>query len=167
MSVPLSWRRWMYRGGRPNRLARLFNRISAGQFGSGFLAPETWVTLEVTGRRSGRTVACPLVVTVHNDDRYLVSMLGQQANWVANVRATGGDAVLRHGRREPVRLVEVDVAQRPPILRRFLAKASGARPHMPVGRHAPLVEFERIAPDYPVFRITAPQQQSESEGHVL
>jgi deazaflavin-dependent oxidoreductase (nitroreductase family) len=164
MIFPRSWRRWMYRGGRPNRLARVLNRISARQFGTGFLAPENWVTLEVTGRRSGRTVACPLVVTVYHDDRYLVSMLGRQANWVANVRAAGGEAVLRHGRREPVRLVEVAVAQRAPILRRFLAKAPGARPHVPVDRHAPLTEFERIAPDYPIFRVTDSPPQHGPQG---
>jgi hypothetical protein len=61
--------RWMYRGGRPNRLARVLNRISAAQFGSGRLAPATWVTLEVTGRRSGRTITCPVVVTVYRGER--------------------------------------------------------------------------------------------------
>jgi deazaflavin-dependent oxidoreductase (nitroreductase family) len=146
----------MYRGGRPNRLARALNRISAAQFGAGFLAPPGWVTLEVTGRRSGRTVVFPLVVTTYRDERYLVAMLGRQANWVANVRATGGAAVLRHGRREPVLLVEVDVAERAPILRRFLAVAPGARAHVPVDRHAPVADFERIADRFPVFRITAP-----------
>jgi hypothetical protein len=147
-------RRWMYRGGHPNGLARLLNRISATHFGSGRLAPATWVTLEVTGRRSGRTVACPLVVTVHQGERYLVSMLGRQANWVANVRAAGGEAVLRHGDREPVRLDEVDVAGRPPILCRFLETAPGARPHLPIDRKAPVEQFRRIAADYPVFRIS-------------
>jgi deazaflavin-dependent oxidoreductase (nitroreductase family) len=144
----------MYRGGRPTRLARVLNRISALQFGTGFLAPSSWVTLEVIGRRSGHTVSCPLVVTTYQGERYLVSMLGQGANWVANVRAANGVAVLRHGRREPVRLVEVETAERAPILRRFLAVAPGARPHLPVDRHAPLADFEQVASDYPVFRIT-------------
>jgi deazaflavin-dependent oxidoreductase (nitroreductase family) len=148
------FRRRMYRGGRPHRLARALNRISARHFAAGFLGPRTWVTLEVTGRRTGHTVQCPLVVTVYQGERYLVSMLGQQANWVANVRAADGEAVLRHGRREPVRLVEVDAAQRAPILRRLLAVAPGARPHVPVDRHAPISEFQRIAADYPVFRVT-------------
>jgi deazaflavin-dependent oxidoreductase (nitroreductase family) len=149
--------RRMYRGGRPNRLARVLNRLSAVHFGSGLLAPRGWVTLEVTGRRSGHTVSCPLVVATCRGERYLVSMLGQNANWVANVRAAGGAAVLRHRRREPVRLVEVDEAERAPILRRFLAVAPGARPHLPVDRHAPLADFERIAAGYPVFRVTHPR----------
>ncbi|MFG1673601.1 nitroreductase family deazaflavin-dependent oxidoreductase [Micromonospora sp. NPDC049282] len=159
------WRRhlrWMYRDGRPNRLARVLNGLSARQFAAG-LAPGHWVTLEVRGRRTGRIVALPLVVADLEGERYLVSMLGDRVNWVANVRAAGGRAVLRHGGREAVRLVEVDVADRPPILRRHLALAPGARPHVPVDRHAPLAAFARVAPDIPVFRIIADRPASGKE----
>ena len=85
--------------------------------------------------------------------RYLVSMLGNDANWVRNVRAARGRAVLRRRGREEVRLVEVAPADRAPILRRYLAVAPGARAHLPVDRHAPLAEFERIADQFPVFQI--------------
>ena len=54
-----------------------------------------------------------------------------------------------------VLLKEVAVALRPPILRRYLALAPGARPHIPVDRHAPLEEFQAIAAQIPVFRITS------------
>ncbi len=144
--------RWMYRGGRPNWWARLQNRISAVVAG---LTSTRMVTLEVTGRRSGRVISFPVVVADHDGERYLVAMLGQGTNWVRNVRAAGGHAVLRHGRREVVRLDEVDIDARAPILRRYLALAPGARPHMPVDRRAPLEDFERMAAEYPVFRITA------------
>ncbi len=53
----------------------------------------------------------------------------------------------------PVELQEVDPADRAPILKRFLAVAPGARPHIPVDRHAPLADFARVAPDHPVFRV--------------
>ena len=56
-----------------------------------------------------------------------------------------------------VRLDEVDPGQRAPILRRYLECAPGARTHIPVGRAAPLQEFERIAAQYPVFRVTVPE----------
>jgi deazaflavin-dependent oxidoreductase (nitroreductase family) len=147
--------RWLYRGGRPNRVARFLNRISAVHFATGVLAPSTWVTLEVRGRRSGRTISFPLVVADYEGDRYLVAMLGQNTNWVRNVRAAGGRAVRRHGRREAVRLEEVDPGARAPILRRYLAVAPGARAHLPVDRRAPLEEFERIAAQIPVFRVMA------------
>jgi hypothetical protein len=82
-------------------------------------------------------------------------MLGQDVNWVRNVRAADGSAVLRHGRREAVRLVEMPADAKPAILRRYLDVAPGARPHIPVERRAPRQAFEQIAPEIPVFRITA------------
>jgi hypothetical protein len=50
-------------------------------------------------------------------------------------------------------LTEVPVADRAPILRRYLLIALGARPHMMVRWNAPLAEFERVAAEYPVFRV--------------
>jgi len=154
MLIASSMKRWMYRGGRPHSLARLLNRISAAQYRAGFLVPRTWVTLEVPGRRTGRTVSCPLVAVRYQGCEYLVSMLGNDANWVANVRAASGDAVLSHRRRERIQLSEVPLEERPPILRLYLAKAPGARPHIPVDRRAPIGAFAAIAADYPVFLVT-------------
>lgn len=147
--------RWMYRSGRPNRLARVLNRLSAMQYSAGILSRDNWVKLEVPGRRTGRLVSFPLVVADYAGERYLVAMLGEKANWVHNVRANDGKAVLRHGRREDIRLEEVDPGERAPILRRYLALAPGGRAHFPVDRHASLEEFDRIAAGFPVFRIVA------------
>ncbi|MGZ4534937.1 MAG: nitroreductase/quinone reductase family protein [Nocardioidaceae bacterium] len=148
-------RRWMYRGGRPGLPARVANRVTAAQFSRGLLSPQRGVALEVRGRRSGRIVSFPVVVAEYDGGRYLVSMLGDNTNWVRNVRAAGGSAVIHRGHREPVHLDEVAVDERAPILRRYLELAPGARSHVPVDRRAPLDEFERIAPQYPVFRVTA------------
>jgi deazaflavin-dependent oxidoreductase (nitroreductase family) len=145
----------MYRGGRPDGLARALNGAWARQFAAGRLAPKRGATLEVTGRRSGRTISLPVMVADHEGQRYLVSMLGNDANWVRNVRAADRRAVLRHGVREEVRLDEVDVGARAPLLRRYLEIAPGARPHIPVDRRAPLADFEGIAAQFPVFRITS------------
>jgi hypothetical protein len=122
------------------------------------------VTLEVPGRRTGRLISAPLVVADYEGERYLVAMLGQDANWVRNVRAADGRAVLRHGRRETVRLDEVDPGARAPILRRYLAVAPGARAHLPINRRAPLEEFDRIAPQIPVFRIIAESSDPRDSG---
>jgi quinol monooxygenase YgiN len=157
-------KRWMYRGGRPDGLARALNGAWARQFASGHLAPKRGATLEVTGRRTGRTISFPVMVADYQGERYLVSMLGNDANWVGNVRAAGGRAVLRHGVREEVRLDDVDIGARAPVLRRYLEIAPGARPHIPVDRHAPLEDFEGIAARYPVFRITTVASSAAAAG---
>jgi deazaflavin-dependent oxidoreductase (nitroreductase family) len=149
-------KQWMYRGARPGLLARAMNWASAVQFSAGVLSPRGAVTMEVPGRRSGRLIRVPVAVADYEGQRYLVSMLGEDANWVRNVRANGGIAVLSRRGRERVRLVEVEAGARAPILRRYLAIAPGARPHLPVDRNAPLSAFERVADRYPVFRVVPP-----------
>lgn len=144
--------RWLYRGRRPNRLARFMNRVSAAVFARG-IARDYLVTLEVTGRRSGRPISLPLVMALVDGQRYLVSMLGENVAWVRNIRAAGGKAVLRHGRREAVRLEEVPASRRAPVLKAYLQRAPGARPQVAVNKDAPLSEFERIAAAFPVFRV--------------
>ncbi len=146
------FKRWLYRQGRPNRLAKLLNRGWAFLHTLG-ISPNRLVTLEVVGRRSGSVISFPLVMTVIDGERYLVSMLGEDTNWVRNVRAAGGKARLRHGISEQVLLEEVDVSQRAPILKAYLHYAAGARPHFAISQDAPVAEFEKIAPDYPVFRV--------------
>jgi deazaflavin-dependent oxidoreductase (nitroreductase family) len=148
------FKRWLYRGGRPNQLARILNRAWAAVASSG-VASNYLVTLEVTGRKSGRIVSLPLVMTVVDGQRYLVSMLGDDVQWVHNVRAAGGRAVLRSGGREEIRLEEVPADQRAPVLRAYLQRAPGARPHVPVNEDAALAEFQRVAVGFPVFRLAA------------
>jgi len=144
--------RWMYRDGHPNRLAKILNRFSAILHSLG-ISPNYLVTLEVVGRKSGKITSFPLVMTIINGERYLVSMLGEEINWVQNIRATKGKAQLQHGISEQVLLNEVDVRQRAPILKAYLKHAPGARPHISVSKDAPISEFEKIASKYPVFRL--------------
>jgi len=87
------WLRWMYRGRRPNRLARLMNR-------SGALLARTGMnrmrTLEVRHARTGRPLTLPVVPVPMDGTTYLVSMLGERANWVRHVRAADGRADVAH-----------------------------------------------------------------------
>ena len=84
--------RWMYRSGRPNRVAAVLNRWWAIVWSAG-LGPNRLAALEVRGRR-------------------------------------------------------------------YLRVAPGDRPHIPVDQRAPLADFERIAAQYPVFRIRAGSVQA-------
>ena len=148
----MNLKQWLYPGGRPNRLAAALNRFWGAVHALG-TAPNYLVTLDVRGRRSGRTISLPLVMAVVDGERYLVSMLGTDVEWVRNVKAAGGNVTLRHGRREDVHLEEVAVDQRAPILKAYLQRAPGARPHVPISKDAPLAEFEKLSAQFPVFRV--------------
>jgi hypothetical protein len=80
-------------------------------------------------------------------------MLGPESDWVKNVEAAHGDAVIRQGRRRRVRLVAVPPTQRAPILREYLRIAPSGRQHFPLPVGAPLFDFEAIAGGYFVYRI--------------
>ena len=100
-------------------------------------------------------------------------MLGDVAQWVQNVRAAHGRAFMRSGGRTEVQLVEVPAAQRAPILKAYLQRALGARPHIPVDKDAPLAEFEAVSALFPVFQIVPVQssgkdsEASNSRRHTL
>jgi hypothetical protein len=80
-------------------------------------------------------------------------MLGPHSDWVQNIEAARGEAVLRQGRRRRVQLVGVPPEERAPILRAYVRIAPGGRVHFPVAVDAPLAEFAAIAARYPVYRI--------------
>ena len=145
-------KRWLYRGGRPGRIAAVLNSGSAMLHKLG-IAPNYLVTLEVSGRRSGRTVSLPLVMAVVDGEHYLVSMLGAEVDWVRNAKAAGGNVTLRHGGSEKVHLEELPTDQRAPVLKAYLKRAPGARPHVPVDKDAPLSDFHAVAARFPVFRV--------------
>jgi hypothetical protein len=93
----------------------------------------------------------------HDGERYLVTMPGREPHWVKNMRAAGGEVVLRHGgRRSRVRLHELPTNERAPVLRawyRVTAVSGPPRFHFGLTRSAEIDEFDRIAADHPVFRI--------------
>jgi F420H(2)-dependent quinone reductase len=146
-----TFQRWQFRNGRPNWSARMLSRLLGIAFAAG-IGPNQAATIEVRGRKTGRTISFPVVVVAYQGDRYLVAMLGDKTNWVRNVRADNR-AVLLQGRRENVSLVEDFSGNRAAILRRYLELGPGARPFFPIDRRAPLTDFERIVEEYPVFRI--------------
>jgi Domain of unknown function (DUF385). len=148
----MTFKRWEYQNGRPNLIAKIQNHLWAILHAAG-LFPERFVTLEVVGRKSGKIIRFPLAMVNLANQRYLVSMLGKEANWVKNIQFANGKANLVHGQREQVFLHEVATELRAPILKAYLQIAPGARPHFPIDKNSPLYEFEKIASQYPVFRL--------------
>jgi deazaflavin-dependent oxidoreductase (nitroreductase family) len=144
-------RRLLYRGWRPTRIGRWANRVAGWSSALGLTSKAA--VLEVPGRASGQRRSTPVVIATVEDSGYLVSMLGPGSDWVKNVEAADGYAVLRQGRRRPVHLVGVPPVERAPILREYVRVATSGRHHLPVAVGAPLSEFGTIAERYPVYRI--------------
>ena len=130
-------KQWLYRGRRPNWIAKFLNGMWA-RTASKSVMSNGLVALEVVGRKSGRIVSFPLVMVTVDGQRYLASMLGDNTQWVRNVRASGGKAVLRSGGREEVQLEEIPAGERAPLLKAYLQVA---REH---GRTCPLTKMRRL-----------------------
>ncbi len=117
------------------------------------------VTLEVIGRRSGRPIRLSVTRVRREGRAYLVG-LGGESHWVQNVRAAGGAATIIAGRRKPVRLVEVPVDQRAPILLGYVNQrafthsgAQSARHFFGLSSKPTLEDMVALADRYPVFEI--------------
>ena len=65
-----------------------------------------------------------LVPAHYEGKRYLVSMLGDGSEWVQNIRAAGGEALIKRGRPRPIMLVEILPKDRAPILKAWCQVAT-------------------------------------------
>jgi deazaflavin-dependent oxidoreductase (nitroreductase family) len=157
-----------YRRGRPTRAGRL-NAAAMSWLVSTGLLPEKWpgepvcgtASLEVIGRRSGKPRNNVVTWVEYDGGRYFVSMLGPDSDWVRNIRAAGGEAALRRHGRERIRLEEVPVEDGAPIIRDWYRRTwQSTLHHFGLEPDAGIAEFERIAPQHPVFRIV-PQPAEE------
>jgi len=137
--------------GRPGWSARVANRLGALSFAKG-MGPNAACHARSPGAQIRTDHFVPGCRHRLPGERYLVSMLGQKANWGAETCAQITMAFWYAGRREEVTLVEDLSDHRAAILRRYLELAAGARPFFTVDRRAPLDDFERIVDQYPVFR---------------
>ena len=111
--------------------------------------------LEVRGRTSGEPRQVPVNLLTVDGQRYLVAPRGE-TQWVRNLRASGGEAILLLGRRrEGVAATELADEEKPPLLRAYLKrwKAEIGVFFKGVGPDASDEELLRIAPGYPVFRL--------------
>jgi deazaflavin-dependent oxidoreductase (nitroreductase family) len=137
----------------PSGFVKVMNAF-VGRLASWGLIPGGTALLQVKGRRSGQTRSTAVTWVQQDGQRYLVAPRGN-TEWVRNVKAAAGEAVLKHGKGERVRLEEVPVEQRAPIIQAYLKKtARVTKREFGLEPDAPIEEFQRIAPDHPVFRIT-------------
>jgi len=107
--------------------------------------------LSVVGRTSGAIRSTPVSLATVGGERYIVAAFAD-ANWVQNVRASGEGKLSRRGRDEKVRLVEIPVDARGPVLRAFLDQVRGGVRFF--GGQSP-DEVVASADHYPIFRVVA------------
>jgi hypothetical protein len=145
---PASWYR------RLNRLGVLLTSVG--------LAPRDAVTLQVHGRKSGKVRRIPILRTHYQGEDYLVALAGE-SQWVRNVRASHGQAVLRRRKARRVRLEELPRADRSEIIAKYLraggersgatASAKQHRYYFGLGPNPSIQDIQTIVAYYPVFRV--------------
>jgi hypothetical protein len=120
------------------------------------------VTLQVRGRTSGKVRRVPILRTRYQGNDYLVALAGE-SQWVRNVRAAKGDAVIRRGTARHVHLEELAPADRPDIIAEYLragrrrsgadANANQARFYFGLDPDPSIDDIRAIVEHYPVFRV--------------
>jgi deazaflavin-dependent oxidoreductase (nitroreductase family) len=113
--------------------------------------------LEVRGRTSGEPRRTPVNLLTVDGVRYLVAPRGH-TQWVRNLRARGEGRLLVGRRGEPFTATEIADDDKPALLRAYLRrwKWEVGMFFGGVGPDSPDDDLRRIAPDHPVFRISAP-----------
>lgn len=116
------------------------------------IGPPTQRVLTIPGRVSGLPRQTPIAVVTLAGDDYIVAGY-PDSDWVKNARATGSGTLARGAVSRSVRLTELPVDQRVPVLRQFLITIRGGRSFLTVGSRASDDELAVAASGHPVFRI--------------
>jgi hypothetical protein len=141
---------------RPTPPSRMFSRAFAWLAARG-LAPSNSVQIEVRGRRSGETRSAVINVVEYEGRRYFVAPRGE-TEWVRNVRAASGEVVVNRRGRKRVRLEEVPVEQRAPILQKYLGENAITKSFFGVDPKSEIAVFEEIAANHPTFLIVEAEE---------
>lgn len=142
---------------RPTAIEHLFGRILTSLVWIGLVRGHFYV-LEVSGRKSGRTISLPVDPLDLGGHRYLVCARGN-TNWVRNARASGEVVLARAMRRQRFAVSELPPEQRPLVLKAYLDRyASEVRRFFPVPQGSPVDAFNDLATRYPVFELLPMEQ---------
>lgn len=129
-----------------NAIVALATRLGISVWGSR--------VLRVKGRKSGNWHSTPVNLLTFDGTLYLVSPRGE-TQWVRNLRAVGSGELVLGRRRKPFRAIEIQNESKAPILRAYLRrwKFEVGIFFAGVSATSSEEEFQRIAPEHPVFYI--------------
>jgi deazaflavin-dependent oxidoreductase (nitroreductase family) len=140
---------------RPTSVDKAFNSAVAGLTRLGVSVWGSRV-LRVRGRKSGLWRSNPVNVLTLGDRRYLVSPRGE-TEWVRNFRVAGAGELVVGRRVEQFSAEELDDDDKVDVLRAYLRrwKFEVGRFFDGVSADSSDDDLRRVAPEHPVFRITA------------
>jgi deazaflavin-dependent oxidoreductase (nitroreductase family) len=125
-----------------------------GWLGGLGMGPKKMVQLTVKGRKTGQPRTVAVNIVEYDGRRYLVAPRGN-TEWSRNALAAGGEAVIKHGKSENVRLVDVPVAERGPIIQKYVQETAIVRGEFGLKADATVEQAQGIADKHPTFRIDA------------
>ncbi len=137
---------------KPNALTKKMNSF-LGWLAARGIGPKRLVRLEHKGRVSGGMRSTAVNWTQLDDKRYLVSPRGE-TQWVRNVRADGGRAVLhRGGNSESVRLEEIPAEGRAAIIKQYVGENKIVKGEFGLEPDDSIEQYQGIAANHPTFQI--------------
>jgi len=136
---------------KPGGMTKKINSFLGWLFSRG-IGSKRWVQIQHKGRKSGKAYATAVNWTEVDGQRYLVAPRGE-TQWVRNVRADDGKAVIKRGKSEAVRLEEVPIAERAPIIKNYVTENKVVKGEFGVEPSDPIEKYQEIAPNHPTFRI--------------
>lgn len=116
------------------------------------LAPKSYYTLTVLGRKSGKPRSTPVALVEDGDNRWLVAPYGE-VEWVKNARAAGCVSLSRGKISEVLSIAELPPEKSTPILKEYVTRYPIARPYFDVKTGSSLNEFMKEASLHPVFEL--------------
>ena len=108
--------------------------------------------LTTRGRKTGRPRTTPVILVVHDRQRWLVAPYGA-VPWVLNARAAGQVTLRRGGDRHDYTLRQLPPAQAGPILQHYIRIAPATRPYFQASKDSPVGDFIAEADRHPVFEL--------------
>ena len=136
---------------RPPSWLTLANWLNVPLLRRGF-GPGPQRLLSVPGRRTGLLRTTPVAIVEVDGHRYIVAGW-EVSDWVRNARAAGWGIVGRGRHSERVRLTELPVNERLPILREFARTVRGGRAFLTVAAGASDDDFAKASANHPTFRL--------------
>ncbi len=137
---------------KPNTLTKKMNSF-LGWLAARGIGPKRLVRLEHKGRVSGGTRSTAVNWTELDGQRYLVAPRGE-TQWVRNVRADGGRAVLRRGgTAETVRLEEIPVEGRAAIIKQYVGENKIVKGEFGLEPDDSIEQYNGITANHPTFLI--------------